>query len=56
MDFTLSKYRELLIALNNYGEVILRHDVDLKPNNSLATALLEHELGWKAGMRQSSRK
>lgn len=48
MDFTLSKYRELLIALNNYGEVILRHDVDLKPNNSLATALLEHELGWKA--------
>ena len=25
--------------------VILRHDVDLKPQNSLATAKLEHELG-----------
>ena len=27
--------------------VILRHDVDLKPQNSLATAKLEHELGIK---------
>lgn len=48
MDFTLKKYRELLSALKGYGEIILRHDVDLKPQNSLATAKFEHELGWKA--------
>lgn len=48
MDFTLSKYRELLVTLKGYGDVFLRHDVDLKPQNSLATAKLEHELGWKA--------
>lgn len=48
MDFTLTKYRELLTALQGYGDVILRHDVDLKPKNSLATAKLEHELDWKA--------
>lgn len=48
MDFSLSKYKELLTSLHGYGDVILRHDVDLKPQNSLATARLEHELGWKA--------
>lgn len=48
MDFTLNKYRELLVALKGYGEIILRHDVDLKPQNSLATAKIEHELGWNA--------
>lgn len=48
MDFTLKKYRELLAALKGYGEIILRHDVDLRPQNSLATAKIEHELGWKA--------
>lgn len=48
MDFTLKKYRELLIALKGYGNVILRHDVDKKPQNSLKTARIEHELGWKA--------
>lgn len=48
MDFTLKKYRELLLALNGYGEIILRHDVDLKPGNSLKTAIIENELGWKA--------
>ena len=48
MDFTLKKYRELLVALKGYGEIILRHDVDLKPKNSLATAKIEHELGWEA--------
>lgn len=47
-DFTLKKYRELLVALKGYGEITLRHDVDLKPQNSLATAKIEHELGWKA--------
>lgn len=48
MDFTLTKYRELLTALLGYGDVILRHDVDLKPENSLKTAQLEKELGWKS--------
>lgn len=48
MDFTLDKYRELLGALHDYGSIMLRHDVDLKPQNSLATARIEHELGWKA--------
>lgn len=48
MDFTLKKYRELLEALKGYGDITLRHDVDLRPENSLQTALIEHELGWKA--------
>ena len=48
MDFTLTKYRELLTALHGYGEVILRHDVDRKPQNSLNTARIEKELRWKA--------
>lgn len=48
MDFTLKKYRELLVALKGYGEIVLRHDVDLKSENSLETARIEHELGWKA--------
>lgn len=48
MDFTLSKYRELLVGVKDYGAIMLRHDVDLKPQNSLATAKIEHELGWKA--------
>ena len=30
------------------GEIILRHDVDLKPENSLLTAQLEHTLGIRA--------
>lgn len=47
-DFTLKKYRELLTALKGYGDVTLRHDVDLKPQNSLETARIEAELGWKA--------
>lgn len=48
MDFTLKKYRQLLLALKGYGDITLRHDVDLLPLNSLATARIEHELGWKA--------
>lgn len=47
-DFTLSKYRMLLESLKGYGDIRLRHDVDLKPGNSLATARIENELGWKA--------
>lgn len=48
MDFTLGKYGELLRALTGYGDVMLRHDVDLKPRNSLKTAQLEASLGWSA--------
>lgn len=48
MDFTLVKYKELLTVLNDYGQVTLRHDVDRCPLNSLATACIERELGWKA--------
>ena len=47
MDFTLTKYTELLQSLKCYGfeYLCLRHDVDLKPANSLRTALIEAELG-----------
>ena len=47
MDFTISKYFELLDALKAYGfeSLILRHDVDLKPANSLRTAQIEAEKG-----------
>ena len=47
-DFTLKKYKELLTDLDDYGQVTLRHDVDRKPLNSLATAQIEREMGWKA--------
>ena len=70
MDFTLSKYQQLLVALQQQGYqfitfeqycdmrdkgealparyVIMRHDVDLLPKNSLATAQIEHQLGIRA--------
>lgn len=70
MDFTLRKYKQLLVvlqqngyqfvtfeqycSLRNQGEVlparyvIMRHDVDLLPQNSLATAKIEYELGIRA--------
>lgn len=46
-DFTISKYSELLDALKAYGfhTLTLRHDVDLKPQNSLRTARMEAEKG-----------
>ena len=47
-DFTLSKYRELLTALRGYDDVILRHDVDKKPENSLEIAKIEASMGRKA--------
>lgn len=47
-DFTLAKYKELLTALDGYGYVTLRHDVDRKPLNSLDVARIERELGWKS--------
>lgn len=66
MDFTIRKYKELLLSLQQQGYqfitfeqyctqnkptgqwVILRHDVDRKPQNSLATAQIEHSLGIRA--------
>ena len=74
MDFTLRKYKELLVCLQRKGYkfitfeqycaqkltslpdsliasspyIVLRHDVDLKAANSLATALIEHALGIAA--------
>ena len=61
MDFTQKVYRELLATLKEGGfnfqtfreflekpeerVVILRHDVDLRPQNALVTALIERELG-----------
>ena len=61
MDFTLHTYRSLLEGFLNEGYrfqtfhdflvsplekvIILRHDVDLKPENSLAAARMEHALG-----------
>ena len=47
MDFTLARYDALLSALKAYGfkTLILRHDVDLKPENSLRTSHIEAERG-----------
>ena len=47
MDFTLKRYRALLRALKG-RDVILRHDVDKRPGNSLRIAQMEAEEGWKA--------
>ena len=49
MDFTLSQYSKLMDALKAYGfqELTLRHDVDLRPQNSLRTATLEAEKGMQ---------
>lgn len=47
MDFTVSKYKELLNALEG-REILLRHDVDKRPENSLVTARIEADLGWNA--------
>ncbi|MCQ2348790.1 MAG: hypothetical protein MJZ65_06385 [Paludibacteraceae bacterium] len=49
MDFTRRKYRELLVALQRSGlSFHLRHDVDKRPQHSLALAQIEHELGVQA--------
>lgn len=46
MDFTVKKYSQLLVALKNSGmQFNIRHDVDLKPENSLRIAKIEAELG-----------
>jgi len=59
VDFTISKYIELLNTMINAGysfqtfdqfisnpekkSIVLRHDVDLLPNNSLKFAIIQHE-------------
>ena len=45
MDFTIRKYTVLIEALKGYGftHLVLRHDVDLMPQNSLRTARIEAE-------------
>lgn len=63
MDFTVKKYKELLTALRsrNYtfqtfsdfitapesNSIVLRHDVDLLPYNSLEFASIQHQNGVK---------
>lgn len=49
MDFTLDKYQDLLLALKSYDfeVLILRHDVDKRPENSLRTARLETKIGMR---------
>ena len=49
MDFTINKYIQLLKALQSYGfeSLVLRHDVDLLPENSLRTARIEGSMGMK---------
>ncbi|GAB2551967.1 hypothetical protein [Spirosoma aerophilum] len=63
MDFTLSKYNQLLDAIGEAGyqclpfdaflqepprrAVVLRHDVDLLPENSLRFAQIQHERGLR---------
>lgn len=63
MDFTVEKYKELLLSLKSKGyefqtfkdfidnpktkSIILRHDVDLLPLNSLRFAKIQNELGIK---------
>jgi len=60
-DFTIKKYTQLLKALQDRGfffksfehfiqgprdrTIVLRHDVDKLPDNSLKTAIIEHDLG-----------
>lgn len=47
-DFTLEKYSELLEALKDCDGLIIRHDVDLRPEFSLRVAKLEKEAGMTA--------
>lgn len=47
MDFTIEKYRELLLALKKHNGFSIRHDVDLRPDYSLRVAQLEAEMGIK---------
>lgn len=48
MDFTVEKYKELLVALKKHGHFSLRHDVDLYPERSLEIAKVEAKEGMTA--------
>lgn len=48
MDFTIEKYRELLVALKKHKNHRIRHDVDLRPEYSLRVAQVEAEMGISA--------
>jgi hypothetical protein len=73
MDFTLSAYKQLISTLQSQGYffqtfeeyiknpkvkvVILRHDVDRKPESALVIAKIEEEAGGRrseVGKRQRS--
>ena len=41
-------FEQFCISCPSSKFIVLRHDVDLKAANSLATAQIEHELGVKA--------
>src|SRR5690554_6218307 len=45
--YTFLTFHDYLNLPLNLSLILLRHDVDLKPQNSLATAKMEHELGIK---------
>lgn len=63
MDFTISKFKELISALKAYGYeavmpatlnnctddkyVVLRHDVDRSPGSSINTARIEADAGYR---------
>ena len=47
-ELTSSPHRLIASSPHHPKYIILRHDVDLKAANSLATALIEHELGVRA--------
>ena len=48
MDFTLQQYRCLLTALKKHPQYRIRHDVDLRPEQSLKVAQIEVEAGVRA--------
>lgn len=44
MDFTIEKYRELLVALKQHKTHRIKHDVDLRPEYALLVAQVEAEM------------
>lgn len=46
--YQFQTFKDNLENPNGGKNILLRHDVDLKPENSLATAIIEHELGISA--------
>lgn len=45
MDFTLEKYRILLLSLTRCNDLFLRHDVDVSTRNALTMARVESKMG-----------